>query len=230
MRRGLLTALSVVLGMVCMLIFGVHMVIQCIPVQASQPRREAAAKSFPRAVEGTELKVQHLVSYEGPFWEDGSEEKVAGVAALLVENTGGMMVAHGAVVLEWEERTLVFELSALPPGSRVLVLEKDRQSYQNANPTQCYGWTQKEYPENMGHVTVEDIGGMTMAVVNHTNGRIDAVQICYKTRSGSGIFIGGISYTVEVKNLRPGERRLMKPYRYVCGNSAVVSILAYTEK
>lgn len=230
MRKGLLAVFSGGIGCVMMVVFSLSIAWQCIPVYAAQTLQlQDPLVTLPCGVEGTELIAKHLVHYEGPYWESGGQE-VAGVAALLVENAGCLMVAHGAVILQWGADTLVFELSSLPPGERVLVLEKDRQTAPQARPDQCYGWVKQEYPENMGHVTVEAVGGTTMAVVNRTAGEIPLVQICYKTRDpGSGIFLGGISYTVEVRNLRPGEKRLLSPYRYVCGHSAVVRVLTYVE-
>jgi len=231
MRKGLLAILGALSGLVMLLIFAVCITFQCITVQGTQVLQPVKQTNpFPRAVTDTELFALQLVRYEGPFWEDNSNETVAGVAALVIENRGCILASFGAVVLEWEKETLVFEFSALPAGERVLVLEKDRQPLPGAPPEKCYGWTRGEYPENMGHVVIEENGGASIEVINKTSGQIPVVQICYKTRDrGSGMLLGGISYTVEVRNLRPRERRLLTPYHYICGNSTVVRILTYVE-
>ena len=231
MRKGLLAFWGVLFWCAAVLIFGVSIGRQCLQTQAAS-REESLQqpKPFPWVVQGTELRALQWVRYEGPFWEDGTGEEVAAVAGLVVENTGGETVASGAVVLEWEDATLVFELSLLPPGERVLVLEKNRQQFPQVLPQECYGWSRGEYTENMGQVTVEAAGGMTMAVVNHTEDRIPLTQISYKTRDPeSGLYLGGVTYTVEVRNLRPGERRLLTPHRFVCGGSTVVRVLLYPE-
>lgn len=229
MRRGLLAVLSVSWGCACLLLFGFGILCQWLLIHA-RPFSAPPTPSFPMKVEGTTLQVRQLLRYEGPFWEDGTAETVDGVAAVMVENTGGEFVSRGAIVLQWEGQTLVFELYVLPPGERMLVLEKDRQELPKTQPELCYGWSYGEYPEYVGQVSVEEAGGVTMTVENRSGERIPLVQICYKTRNReSGIFLGGIAYTVEVRNLRPGERRQVTPFRYVCGNSEVVRIQTYYE-
>jgi hypothetical protein len=165
-----------------------------------------------------------MASYEGPFWEDSSDAEVVDTAALLVENTGGF-IAQGAVVMEWEDRRMVFELQDLPPGAKVLVLEKDKQRFCSQTPTGCYGWETESYPEDMGHVTAEDAGGMYMAVTNYTDGIVPVAEVRYRSCDpGSGMFIGGTSYGVEVRDLQPGERRLISPYHYASGSSEILYV------
>lgn len=228
MKKGLLAVLSVGSGCVLLLLFGVSILYQCL--NDSVLALPWQGPPFPMKVEGTALSVLQLMPYEGPFWEAGVAASVERAAALLVENTGGEYVSQGAVVLQWEGTTLVFELYLLPPGEKALVLEKDRQTLPEKQPDRCYGWSQTEYPESMGQVAVEEAGGVTMAVVNRSGGRIPLVQICYKSyHPESGIFLGGIAYTVEIRNLQPGERRLLTPFRYVCGKSQVVRIETFPE-
>jgi len=189
----------------------------------------SAVIPFPCEIVGSDMQALQLVRYEGPFWEDDSETEVVDVAALVIQNTGGY-IAKGAVVLEWGEDRMVFELYDLPQGERILVLEKDRQRFRQGTPSGCYGWETEAYPEYAGHVTVEDAGGMYMAVTNCTDSEIPVVQVSYKTCDpGSGIFIGGISYSVEVRNLQPGESRMVSPYHYASGSSRVVQILTWVE-
>jgi hypothetical protein len=226
MRKGLLAVLSIGLGCVCLAVFACCIAWQCLGTRSHLQQLPLKKEEvFPMTVEDTPLAVLQMLPYQGPFWEDGMETTVDQVAALLVENTGGEFVSRGAVVLQWESATLVFEVYLLPPGERVLVLEKQRQKLPQLQLQRCYGWSQGEYPEYIDQVAVEEAGGVTMAVVNRSDEWIPLVQVCYKTRNQeSGVFIGGIAYTVEIRNLRPGERRLITPYRYVCGNSQVVRI------
>ncbi len=226
MRRAMLMISGIGTGVGLFALFCVSIFYQCIPARAEEtPPTTIQAISLPCPVEDTALVAVGLARYEGPFWEDGSDDEVADVAALVIENTGGTHVAQGAVILDWGSDRLVFELSALPPGQRVLVLEKDRKAYLQTDFLSCYGWTRGVYPENMGIVTLEDMGGSSMAVTNHTQGEIAAVRILYKNfDSGSGMYIGGVSYTTLVTDLRPGEVRQITPYRYFCGYSRVITL------
>ena len=228
MRRTMLAVTSVGMGGILLVLFCASIVWQCVSAQAVEVSE--AVVPFPLDIAGSEMRALQLVQYEGPFWEDESEVEVVNTAALVIENTGGY-IAEGAVVLEWGEGRMVFELFDLPPGERVLVLEKDRQSFRQGTPSGCYGWETEAYPENTGHVTVEDAGGMHMAVTNYAAGVIPVVQIWYKSCDpGSGMLIGGISYSVTLRNLQPGERRHVSPYHYASGSSKVVQVVTWVEQ
>lgn len=224
----MLVATSAGMGGILLAFFCVSIIWQCVNVKAQE--LPPMLMPFPCDIAGSEMRALQFVRYEGPFWEDDSETEVVDVAALVIENTGGY-IAAGAVVLEWGESRMVFELYDLPRGERVLVLEKDRQRFRRGMPSGCYGWEAEMYPENMGIVTAEDAGGMRMAVTNLGDSEIPVTRICYKTCDpGSGMFIGGISYSVEVRNLQPGETRILSPYHYASGSSRVVQIITWVEE
>lgn len=202
---------------------------QAEPTQTQQILQEQIL-SLPCKVQDTQMVARLLACYEGPFREDGSNEEVVDVAALVVENAGGTMISEGAVILEWEDDRLVFELYALPPGEKALVLEKNKKPWREDDLTACYGWERREYPENMGHVEVRDRGGCTMLVINHTDGSVPVTHIRYKRYDEeSGMYIGGICYEVTVKALAPGEWREINPHHYVSGYSKVVSVTVQIE-
>ncbi len=229
MRKVTITIVCAILGGTLLAVFGICVIWQCIDVGAwglEQP----VVLPFPCSVAGTELTALQLARYEGPFWEDNTETEVVDVAALVIENTGAFL-SEGAVILEWEQERMVFEFYDLPPGERVLILEKDRKHFRQGMPLSCYGWEREAYHEDMGHVLVEDAGGAALSVTNQTNGIVPVTQISYKSRDpGSGMFIGGISYRVQVRNLLPGERRIVTPYHYANGSSEVLYVITWVEE
>lgn len=227
MRRTMLAVVSTMSGTLLLVMFGLCIGWQCVRAQASTMPLKSL--QFPCTVEGTDLRALQLVRYEGPFLEKKSDQEVVDAAALVVENTGGFLES-GAVVLEMEGVRLVFELYDLPPGERVLVLEKDAHQYPGGVLLDCYGWEMEWYPQDIGHVTAEDAGGMTLAVTNRTDGIIPVAKICYRTQDpGSGMFLGGISYSIEVRDMQPGERRLITPPYYASGSSQVLYITTWSE-
>lgn len=228
MRRTMLAIASAAAGIVLMGLFGVYLIWQCAPVRASSYAESMLR--FPCPVDGTELKALQLACYEGPFLEDASRREVVNAAALVVENTGAFL-ASGAVVLEIGETRLVFELFDLPPQGRVLVLEKDGRPFVEGMLTGCYGWEMEGYPEDMGHVTAEDAGGMLLSVINHTDGAVPVVRVCYRTQDpGSGMFLGGVSHSIEIRNLQPGERRTVTPPYYASGSSKILYVTTWVEE
>ena len=181
---------------------------------------------YPRSVMGTDLLAVSAVKYDGPFWEDGSNEVVYGIAGLVVENQSGLLVSGGAIILETDEERLVFEISQLPPGGKVLVLEKDRRPYRAVTPISCYGWTKEEYPENPGLVSVEAMGLSSLTLANHTGCTVPSVEVRYKNYDWeTGMFLGGISYCVVETDLMPREVRMLNPTGFSVRESRIVSIL-----
>lgn len=220
MRRALL--LIVGLGIGGLLLLSLYV---SAAAQYAYPR-ETTVQLLPADIEGTTLRAVELAVYEGPFWEDGTGEETADIAALVLENTGGCFVAEGAVVLDWGEDRLVFELSWLPPGEKVLVLEKDRKPYQEVEDGICYGWTSECCSESMEAVFVEQAGDASLVFINRTDDEVPSAAAMYKHYDAeSGMYIGGITYSMPVDRLQPGELRIVTPWRYAAGYSRVVCVM-----
>ena len=220
MRRVMLLIIGVGAGGVLLLFLSTGMVRQYGVVQAAQFQN-----SFPCSVEGADLVAVQLVNYEGPYWEDESGEEVAGVAALLVENTSGLVASKGTVILIQGGEKLVFSFSCLPPESKGLILEQSRAPYRQGKITACYGWMYGAYPERTGAIWAGPAVCGKMAVINRSDSPFSSVAVYFKNYDAeSGIFIGGVTHKVEVNALQPREIRLLLPYRYAVGYSKVVEV------
>lgn len=224
MRRGMLVVIGFGVGMAMLLCLVVSVQAQ---LNGTEPKVYAPADTFyPRSVMGTDLLAVRTVKYSGPFWEDGTNEEVFDIAALVIENQGGLLVVGGAVILEIGRERMIFEFSFLPPGSTVLVLEKDRKLYTRQAPVSCYGWTREEYPENPGLVSVESMGLTGWMITNHTGVTVPSVEVHYKNYDPeTGMFLGGISYQVIETDLMPREVRLLAPTGFAARESRIVQIL-----
>ena len=223
MRRGLLLILGFGVG-------GMMTLALVWAVQTQRSQTEAIAfwysdAFYPRSVMGTDLLAVETTRYDGPFWEDGTNQEVLGVAALVVENQGGLMVSKGAVIVETDKDRLVFEFSFLPPGGKVLVLEKDRKPYSYQTPITCYGWTREEYPENPGLISAESVGLGGLTLTNHTGCTVPGVEVQYKNYDPeTGMFLGGITYCVREDDLLPREVRHLNPTYFSARESRIVGI------
>lgn len=224
MRRGILVIIG--LGVGAMLLFCLVVSVQA-QLLGEVPKAYAPRDTFyPRSVMGTDLLAVRTVEYSGPFWEDGSNEEVLKVAALIVENQGDLMVSSGAVIVEFGKDRMVFELSFLPPGGKVLVLEKERKYYSNESPVSCYGWTKKEYPENPGLISVESTGLNGMTITNHTGCTVPSIEVHYKNFDPeSGMYMGGITYCIIEEDLMPREVRVLSPDNFAARESCIVQVL-----
>ena len=223
MRRVLLLVVGFGAG-------GLLLLVLCISVAAQCSVSNELPSILPVDVEGTSLKAVELSVYEGPFWEDGIAEHAVDIAALVVENKGGCYISEGAVVLDWGEDRMVFELSWIPPGGKVLVLEKGRKAFCVLEQMRCYGWSSEIYPEQTGVVVVQESGGAELSFVNRTSSVIPEATVMFKHYdSQRDMYIGGITYSITAQALQPGEIRAVTPWRYASGYSRTICVLTNFE-
>lgn len=180
---------------------------------------------FPIPLSGGALVAEKLVSYQGPFWEDGSADIVENVAGLMLYNSTDRMVEFAAVVLEQAEDQLYFFVYRLPPKSRCLILERDRKPCQeeiSACRELCVRWDYQELSrEQLDYVGL----GPLLTVVNRDSHRQEHVILWYKQYVKSDdYYLGGVAYSAHMFFLQPQEQRTIMPEHYDAGNARVVAI------
>ncbi len=197
--------------------------LRILPVDSLQP----ADITLPATIKGTAMVVQKLASYDGAFFEDGTNEEVAGVAALLVHNSGTTGILKAEIVLQRGELCMVFCAELIPAGKSVLILEKDRKPYLPGNYTQCSGWAVTEpgnwQKEEKIRIETTDLAGIT--VKNLTDEELRNIRLYYKITYADNLFyLGGISYQVLIDRLAPGQSIRLEPEHYCAGQSHFVYV------
>lgn len=208
---------------------------QSFPSQSSpteetliQTGNEQEGTSFPLALQYTTLVVEAFSSYDGPWLEDGSEENVIGVAALLVRNTGTVGIEYARITLQQNGREMTFDATYIPPKGSVLLLEEEKQPYTDAPVTQCRYRTviPGDFDLSQREIRIEEEGLGNLKVTNLTDQPMGCVRVFYKHHEGkSDLYVGGITYSVVIPDLQPGETRTVTPYRYACGYALVVAVV-----
>lgn len=179
---------------------------------------------FPYEITGTTLVAEGVASYDGPYLEDGSDQEVVNVTALLLHNTGDVGITKTEVIMQREEQDLVFEADTIPPGAKVLILEKSRKRHNSKDVTSCSGWqTIDEYGWYDWGVSICDVTMGILKITNQTDRPIKNLKLYYKTKL-EDIYIGGITYVHTVSNLNAGETIQISPYHYAKGYSEIIKI------
>ena len=209
--------------------------LQTAPVQTDpteetiiRTEEEQGVTSFPLALQYTTLVVEALSSYDGPWLEDGSEENVMGVAALLVHNTGTIGIEYARITLMQNGQEMVFDATYISPKGSVLLLEENKSPYCDAPVTQCRYRTviPGDFDMSQREVRIEEEGLGSLKVTNLTEETMSCVRVFYKHHEGqSDLYVGGITYSVVIPDLQPGETRIITPYRYACGYALVVAVV-----
>lgn len=145
--------------------------------------------------------------FSGGFVEDGSDEKVTDVAAILVSNETGKFVDLATVTYTVGEKTATFRITGLPAGERVWVLEKDRLQLSEGDKLvfdECKV-TYKEDPIRSTQSLAVTREGNTLTVTNVSEHTLNNVCVYYKNRLEDGSFFGGITYLINFGRMEPGE-------------------------
>ncbi|MBQ2785124.1 MAG: hypothetical protein IJF02_01280 [Oscillospiraceae bacterium] len=201
---------------------------ESLPAFQAQTTEPSVKKEleFPIVVKGSGLIAEHTAQYEGPFLENETQEPVSGVMALMVYNPGAGFVDNALLCLQQGERILLFEITMLPPGSRVLVLEKNGQLYSEEAFSQCVCLSLEFIPDMVAQDIIVSEENGTLVVENRSDRNVNGVTLCYKQFDHKeGFYLGGYTNRASIGNLLPGETRTVVPYRYVCGYSKVVAVL-----
>lgn len=183
---------------------------------------------LPCAFRYTSLVARQLVSYDGPSMEDGTEAALEGTAALVLENTGTVGMEYVQVVLTQNGQELRFEATYIPPRAAVLIVESNRTPYSGAPVENCRCRTviPGSFDWSKGVIRIEERDVGSLAVTNLTDQPISCTRVFYKQHDGyEDLYIGGITYSAVLTDLMPGETRVITPYRYACGYSAVVAVV-----
>lgn len=185
---------------------------------------------FPYVIEGTELTVQNISSYDGIFLEDGSDGEVTGVAAMVVENTGDTNVEYAAITISCNGETLEFDASDLPSGATVVVQEKNKTPYQSGTYTDCSAVVAEmgDFEMSEDQVKVEETESGSLLVTNLTDEEIPCVRIFYKFyMADEETYVGGITYTAKLTGLSAGASQTVTPSHYAAGNSRIMMVRTY---
>lgn len=196
--------------------------------QPTQPVKTVI--SLPYTIPGTSLVIQRIANYDGIYLEDASNAEVTDVAMMLLYNTGTTAVEYANFTLTYDDKTLQFTVSAIPAGGKVAVQEAARQSCASGDLTDCAvdiaSMDKMEMSE--GVIQIEDNGNNSLTVTNLTDADIVTVRVFYKYYlEEESAYVGGITYTAKISNLKAGESVVITPAHYASNGSIVVMVRTY---
>ena len=175
---------------------------------------------LPYSIDQTPLRVLAFERFDGTYPEDGSCDLVKNVAAVILENTGNTTLQNGAVRLMQGKQILVFSFTMLPPGEKILVMEKSRKSFSSDPITSCWGWSLNHTADR--NLQIEEYGRSGFIVTNLSGSNSNAT-ICFKAYDQvRQMYIGGYTYRLTVQNLKPGIAKVLSAYRYIRGKYRIV--------
>lgn len=179
------------------------------------------------------LTLTSLGGYSGNFLEDGSDDVVSNVAAILVTNNADRMLQVADITFQVSEtEQAVFRITDLPAGATVLALELKRRPYSDADDY-TYGQTASGYvdtpslEEERFDLDTTQAGKLTLK--NRTDEAYGKVYVYYKYVQVGGIYLGGITYRVPFENLPAGGTAESPAGHFHPKNSRIMAVVVMAE-
>lgn len=174
---------------------------------AEDPLAEGETSGSGISLSDQNLKVESIGGYAGSFLEDGSDEPMTNVAAMLLTNQSEQMLQIAEIDFQVNEtETAHFKVTDLPAGTSVLVLESNRREFREED-NYSYGDAATGYMEqpSLEEDKFEVIGKEGKIILkNKTQKTYQKVYIYYKYVQLGGAYLGGITYRTPFENVAGG--------------------------
>ena len=183
--------------------------------------------SFPYVIESANIVVEQISPYSGYFIEDGSDESVSNIAAIVVTNNGGDLDFVG-IGISQDDRNLAFSASQIPAGATVIIQEQSRASYTNGNYYSCTATTTESegFSNATDTITVSDNGNNSFDVTNIGEETISEVKVYFKSYlPEEDVYVGGITYSATLTDIEPQTAVTVDSSHYDSQYSTIIEVV-----
>ena len=175
---------------------------------------------------GNGLTLQSVLPFSGPN-VDGDGTESDRLAAIIVQNNGGMAVGAADITLTCEDGAeLHFRVTELPAAGSCYAFELDSAQLSEENRV-CAANAEVTLDGSLATdyrvgVTVQNDG---FALANMTEETLHNITVHYRTDTG-GVYFGGKSYTVTLAELAPGAGEMVTVTECYMGLPSVIAVTA----
>lgn len=190
--------------------------------------KEQTFLQLPYQVEDTCIEIISVGKYTGKFTDNGTNDDVKDVLAIVITNTSDKVISYSSVTFEYaNDLTCTFSPTNIPAHQSALVLTTvEGVPYKNIEKLECV--------DNMivladklqmleGTVGVDYKDG-EFIVTNLTNKNLGDVYIRYKNSSDGNAYLGGITLSEVIKDVEPYETYKVEARDFDPETSVIVSV------
>lgn len=184
--------------------------------------------SFPVTVDG-DIIIEDGFLYSGIFPEDGQNDEKKNVPALKVKNNSDKALQLIRIYAETDEKNLLFEITTLPAGATVTVLEKNAQTLSEKDSINQFSAEnrinfEKELTLHSDVFTLTELNGI-FNIRNNTDTDIAAdIYVYYKKKNSDGSYFGGITFRTKAEGLAANELKQLSASHFDPKDSEVLFI------
>ena len=191
------------------------------PPTTAPPKREEEVK-----IANGDLKVEQFAVFSGQFVEDGRDELVENVAAILVKNKSDKFLDFAVLTYQVDGQDAAFVVTGLPAGEAAWVMEITKLKATNDSKfvyEDCISSFRDSVMTQSEDLEIQ-VEGNTMKVINRSDDFMYNIFVYYKNRHSDGNYFGGITYAVEFGTLAPDTSAHTIAGHYVEGVTEIVRI------
>lgn len=173
-----------------------------------------------------EITCDEISLFSGQFVEDGRDELVENVAAILVTNHSDKFLELATLIYDIDGETATFVATGIPAGKSAWVMEKSRMVI-SGDAKFTYQGSTTSYKENVVASTdkIEITADANMlTAVNNTDEAMENIVVYYKVLHDDGNYFGGITYVVDFGSVGAGESAETLAGHYQEGSTEIVRI------
>jgi hypothetical protein len=198
------------------------------PTQIQDPSAPETAQPItqPTVPPEQQLVCESYSLFSGAFVEDGSDEPVQNVAALLVTNGSEQYLDLAQMIYDIDGRKAVFMVTGLPAGGSAWVLESTRMTasansqFTHKNTVTSFRTEAESWIEGIDL----SFNGTMLKATNNTAQTFKSLTVYYKAIHTDGNFFGGITYMTTFGDLEPGQSAEKLAGHYQPDNTQIVRI------
>lgn len=179
---------------------------------------------LPYMLSDSGVVLEAMCLYDGPFQEDGSHDEVFSVGSLILKNISDQTIRSIEIKLSRGAEEYVFIGKMIPPQSRVLIPERNRQTVLYNNFEQCaYAFTISSDPLDSILIMIEEPDRIFLK--NEAGKKILRVTMYHKTYlPEEDLYIGGAVYETKIPVIYPGQIIELRPEYYITSNSRIIGL------
>ena len=154
-----------------------------------------------------DITCEDFALFSGQYVEDGRDELVTNVAAILVKNKSDRFLDFATLSFDIDGKTATFIVTGLPAGRSAWVMEATRMTATHDSTftyLECVSSFRDDVIVKTDKVTITADGNMLTAA-NNSQQTMNNVCVYYRTVHSDGNFFGGITYVVDFGTLEPGQ-------------------------
>ncbi len=228
---GAAVSFSVVLalGLMCSTVYGQQSQGQDAVIAGAEQIRQKDVQKIHAGTEYpiscTDMVIMNLAAYDGAFYEDGTGREVVNVAALMLQNRGEDLIPYAHITVDTETGRYTFDATMIPPGSSVLIPEKNGQTLGTTEIINYFGWNTVCPEDTLQAVAVCETLDGDLVLENMGDTALWNTTLFYRIYMEDGdYYMGGMAFETQIDHIPLGECVRILPEHYVMGYSQVVYV------